>query len=47
MGYEATTKEPDKNLIGKNVIDMLHAKSIIHNMMKMLLAYLMFLKRER
>ena len=47
MGCEAITKELDKNLIGKNAIDMLPAKSITNDMMKMLLAYLMFLKRKR
>ena len=47
MGYEATIKELDKNLVDKNVIDMLPPKSITHDMMKMSLAYLMFLKRKR
>ena len=46
-GYEATLKELDKNLIGKNVLDMLPARSITHDMMKMSLSYLMFLKRKR
>ena len=46
-GHEATVKELDKNLIGRNVIDMLPARSITHDMMKMSLVYLMFLKRER
>ena len=36
----------DKNLIGKNVMDILSAKSITHDRMKMSLAYLMFLKRK-
>ena len=40
-------KELGKNLIGKNVIDMLPARSITHDMMKMSLSYLMFLKRKR
>ena len=44
MGYNATIKKLDKNLI---VIDMLPARSITHDMMKMSLAYLMFLKRKR
>ena len=47
MGYEATIKELDKNLIGKNAIDMLPARPITHDIMKMSLAYLMFLKRKR
>ena len=47
LGYEATIKELDKNLIGKNVMDMLPSKSITHDMMKILLAYLMFLRRKR
>ena len=38
VGYNATIKELDKNLIGKNVIDMLPARSITHDMMKMSLA---------
>ena len=46
-GYKATLKELGKNLIGKNVINMLLTRSIVHDMMKMLLAYLMFLKRKR
>ena len=44
-GYDATLKELEKNLIGKNVLEMLPAKSITHDMMKMSLDYLMFLKR--
>ena len=47
VGYNATMKELDKNLIGKNVLDMLPARSVTHDMMKMLLSYLMFLKRKR
>ena len=47
LGYVATIKELDKNLIVKNVIDMLLARSITHDMMKMSLAYLMFLKKEK
>ena len=46
-GYTATVKELDKNFIGKNVIDMLPARSITYAMMKMSLTYLMFLKRKR
>ena len=46
-GHTATVKELGKNLIGKNVIDMLPARSITHDMMKMSLSYLMFLKRKR
>ena len=45
--HEATVKELDKNLIGRNVIDMLPAQSITYAMMKMSLAYHMFLKRKR
>ena len=40
-GHTATVKELDKNLIDKNVIDMLPARSITHDMMKMSLSYLM------
>ena len=47
QGYKATVKDLDKNLIGRNVINMLPARSITHDMMKMSLAYLMFLKRKR
>ena len=47
MGYNATVKELDKNLIGRNVMDMLPARSITNGMMRMSLSYLMFLKRER
>ena len=47
VGYEVTLKELDKNLIGKNVLDMLPPRSITHDMMKMSLDYLMFLKRKR
>ena len=46
-GHKATVKEPNKNLIGRNMIDILPARSIIHAMRKMSLAYLMFLKRKR
>ena len=46
-GYEATVKELNKNLIGKNVIDMLPARSVTHDMMKMSLTHLMFLKKKR
>ena len=46
-GHEATIKELDKNLIGKNVLDMLDPKSVTFDMMKMSLGYLMFLKRKR
>ena len=45
--YKATVKELNKNLIGKNVIEILPARSVTHDMMKMSLAYLMFLKRKR
>ena len=46
MGYEATIKELGKNLIGKNVTDMLPDKSITNNMMKISPAYLMLLKEK-
>ena len=46
-GYMATVKELDKNFICRNTIDMLLARSITHNMMKMSLTYKMFLKRKR
>ena len=41
--YTAIVNELDKNLIGRTVIDMLPAKLITHAMMKMYIAYLMFL----
>ena len=47
LGYMATVKELDKNLLDRNVIDILPARSVTHNIMKMSLAYLMFLKRKR
>ena len=47
MGYNTTIKELDKNLIGKNVMNMLPAGSITNHMMKISLGYLMFLKRTR
>ena len=47
MGYNATMKELDKNLIGKNVMDRLPARSITHDMIKMSLDYLVFLKMKR
>ena len=46
-GHAATVKKLGKNLIGKNVIDILPARSITHDMMKISLSYLMFLKRKR
>ena len=46
-GYTANMKELDKNLIGRNVIDMLPARSITHTLMKMSLAYLIFLKYKQ
>ena len=44
--HASIVKELRKNLIGKNLIDMLPARSITHDMMKMSLSYLMFLKRN-
>ena len=41
-GYKATIKELGKNLIGKNVIDMLPANSVTSDMIKMSLSYTMF-----
>ena len=46
-GYKATVNELNKNLIGKNVLDMLEPKSVTYDIMKMSLGYLMFLKRKR
>ena len=46
LGYKVTVKKLDKNLIGRNVIDMLTARSITYARMKMSLAHLMFLKRK-
>ena len=37
----------NKNLIGKNVLDMLEPKLVTYEMMKMSLEYLMFMKRKR
>ena len=45
-GYKATVKELSKNLIGKNVIDMLPGNSVTSVMMKMSLSYLIFLKKK-
>ena len=45
--HEVIVKELDKNLTGQNVINILPAPSITHAMIKMSLAYLMFLKRKR
>ena len=46
-GYQVTVNELNKNLIGKNVLDMLEPRSVTYEMMKMSLGYLMFLKRKR
>ena len=46
-GYIATVDELNKNVIGKNVLDMLEPKSITYEMMRMSFEYLMFLKRKR
>ena len=46
-GYDATIKELDENLIGKNVIDMLRPECVTWDIFQMSLAYLMFLKRKR
>ena len=46
-GYEATMKELNKNIIGRNVIDMLLVRSVTHDMIKMSLTYLIFQKRKR
>ena len=46
-GYKAKVKELNKNLIGRTVIYILPTRSITHDMMKMSLVYLMFLKRKR
>ena len=45
-GYEATVKELNKNLTGKIFINIMPARSFTHDVMKMSLAYLMFLKRR-
>ena len=39
--------ELNKNLIGKNVLDMLEPRSVTYEMIKISLGYLMFLKRKR
>ena len=46
-GYTATVKELEKNLIGRNMIDMLPARLITHKMIKMSLVYLMLMERKR
>jgi hypothetical protein len=46
-GYNATVKELDENLIGRDVIQMLDPKSVTYDMFQMSLSYLMFLKRKR
>ena len=46
-GHAATVKKLGKNLIGKNVISMLPAKSVTHDIMKMSLSYFIVLKRKR
>ena len=45
--YKATVKKLSKNLIEKDIIDMLPGSSVTSDMMKMSLSYLMFLKRKR
>jgi hypothetical protein len=46
-GYDATVKELDENLIGRDVIQMIDPKSVTYDMFQMSLSYLMFLKRKR
>ena len=46
-GYDATVKELDDNLIGRDVIIMLNPESVTYDMFRMYLSYLMFLKRKR
>jgi hypothetical protein len=46
-GYDATVKELDENLIGRDVIQMLQPRSVTYDMFSMSLSYLMFLKRKR
>jgi hypothetical protein len=46
-GYDATIKELDENLIGRDVIQMLQPQSVTYEMFQMSLSYLMFLKRKR
>ena len=46
-GYDATVKELDENLIGRDVIQMLDPKLVTYDMFQMSLSYLMFLKRKR
>jgi hypothetical protein len=45
--YEATVKELDASLIGRNIIDMLPNNNITSDIFRMSLGYLMFLKRKR
>jgi hypothetical protein len=41
-GYDATVKELDENLIGRDVIQMLQPNSVTYGMFSMLLSYLIF-----
>jgi hypothetical protein len=44
LGYDATVKELDENLIGRDAIQMMDPRSITYDMFHMSLSYLMFLQ---
>ena len=46
-GHQATIKELDENLVGRDVIDLLDPTDISHKIFHSALNYLMFLKRKR
>jgi hypothetical protein len=47
LGYEATVKEPDNNLLGMGAVDMLAPSDVNKKIRFEALNYLMFLKRKR
>ena len=46
-GHEATIKELDENLVGRDAIDLLDPQDISQEIFHSALNYLMFLKRKR
>ena len=46
-GHEATVKELDENLVGRDAIDLLDPRDISQEIFHNALNYLMFLKRKR
>jgi hypothetical protein len=47
LGYEATVKELDDNLLGMGAVQMLQPSKVSRNIRYEALNYLMFLKRKR